>query len=76
MRKLKREIEVLKPLLVIVSPMCREALKDKRAAAVANLEFAVELYCAQVKRGYWFLHEQPWTAASWKLECVRTRLST
>ena len=34
------------------------------------------LFCELVKRGCWFLHEQPWTAASWKLECVRKRVST
>ena len=39
---------------MIGSPMrSAKDLKGRRAAAFARVEFAVELYCAQVKRNCW-----------------------
>ena len=52
--------------------MCRA--KEKRADAMAHFEPCVGLYGEQLERGCWFLHEQPWLAASWNIEYVRTLL--
>ena len=58
--KVKAQSEVLQPLLVIGSTMCRaKDLKVERAAALVYLEFAVELYSEQVKRGCWNNLGQP-----------------
>ena len=55
---------------------CKRLERGERAASLAHLEFAEELYYEQVKRGCRFVHEQPWTARRWKLECARKLSST
>ena len=45
-------------------------LEEKRVVC------GVELHFEQVKCGCWFLHVQPQTAASWKLEGLRKLVST
>ena len=39
------------------------------AKAVEHIEFCCSLYRYQLRRGRHFIHEHPWSARSWKLEC-------
>ena len=41
------------------------------AAATRHMEFCCILYRHQLKMGRHFIHEHPWLAKSWKLECVQ-----
>ena len=35
-----------------------------------HMEFVTELYKEQVFAGRYFLHEHPWLASSWQLDCM------
>ncbi len=74
------------PYVLIGSPMCtqfctwqalnaakspdKQAVEDARRAAVAHIEFVVELYEMQLDAGRYFLHEHPLWATSWQLAKV------
>ncbi len=38
---------------------------------VCHLTFVAEVYAWQNERGAYFLHEHPWRATSWKLDCLK-----
>ena len=75
------------PEVVIGSPVCspfsilqgfndpsrrREALK----VGIRHMEFSCAVYKWQLERGAHFLHEHPWGASSWKLQCVQQLVQT
>ena len=43
----------------------------RKAEAIEHIKFCCLIYEYQVRRGKHFLHEHPWTARSWGLECVQ-----
>ena len=43
----------------------------RKAEAVEHIRSCCLLYEYQLRRGKHFLHEHPWTARSWKLDCVQ-----
>ena len=43
-----------------------------KARAVKHIECCVEIYEYQLQHGRHFIHEHPWTAKSWNLDCVQT----
>ena len=48
--------------------------KTRWIESMMFLELCVELYGQQIKEGRYFVHEHPWRASSWNLECIqRTR---
>ena len=55
-------------------PKKQEAFNEKLAAAVKHMECCCEVYCRQMKNGKYFIHEHPWGAKSWKLDCVQKLL--
>ena len=77
-----RYIKVEKPKLIIGSPPCTmfSALQymhketpervERLAEAKRHMEFMTEVYEHQLARGWWFLHEHPHSAASWRLKGV------
>ena len=42
----------------------------EKAKAVKHIEFCCSLYKYQLEQGRHFLHEHPWTAKSWNLDCI------
>ena len=78
--KLKEE----RPKLLIGSPECRmfsqlqrmnprrdsEEWKRQHAEACLHVQFCCELYREQINRGGYVLHEHPFGASSWKLQCI------
>ena len=42
----------------------------EKAQAVEHLQFCSLLYRHQLRRGRLFLHEHPWGASSWQVECI------
>ena len=81
----RRRVLADEPLLLVGSPMCtafstwqrvNNAFQDptivarELKAAVAHLEFCVELYRIQHKAGRYFLHEHPAHASSWQTEQI------
>lgn len=82
-----RAIEDLCPELLVGSPMCgpfsnlqnlnarteeaKQLLEEKEREGTMHLDFCVEQYEAQMKRGKYFLHEHPQSARSWKLACIQ-----
>ena len=81
-----RAIDELCPELLVGSPMCgpfsnlqnlnvkteeaKQSLEEKEREGTMHLEFCVEQYEAQMRRGGYFLHEHPQSARSWKLGCI------
>ena len=81
-----RAIDELCPELLVGSPMCgpfsnlqnlnarteeaKRSLEEKEREGTMHLEFCVEQYEVQMKRGRYFLHEHPQSARSWKLGCI------
>ena len=77
-----------RPYMLIGSPMCTafcawQALNAARSTdrsrmklaydrAVRHIEFTVELYREQHQGGRLFLHEQPQSATSWNLRCLKS----
>jgi hypothetical protein len=53
-----------------------EKFDKETEKAIKHVEFCTALYKYQVQQGRHFLHEHPWTARSWKLECVDELLKT
>ncbi len=45
-------------------------VKEEHERATVHLQFAARLYGEQVEAGRFFLHEHPWLATSWGLDCV------
>ena len=66
-----------RPELVIGSPPRRRHspwIKDEREArlqGIKHLKFCCAVYRWQIKRGVHFLHEHPWGASSWDLDCLK-----
>ena len=85
-REARRLVRRLDPDWVIGAPPCTAfsiwnyGLNYKRMDAAKvqekleegrlHLQFVTSLYREQLKRGKFFLHEQPATAMSWKEECI------
>ena len=72
-------------LLLIGSPMCKSFSKlmnwnwkkmrpEVRHAMIKegkeHLQFCMTLYQIQAENGFYFLHEHPYSASSWKEPCV------
>ena len=86
-KKAADKIAQMEPDLLVGSPMCgprsnlqhlndkteedAEKLRLKEAEGEEHLEFCVEQYVEQMKRGGIFLHEHPQTARSWKKGCIK-----
>ena len=81
-RKARELLDRSKPKLLVGSPVCTyfstimawnwprmnpEEAKKKWREAVLHLNFAIELYQAQLDSGRLFLHEHPLGASSWRL---------
>ena len=47
-----------------------ERLEREKAKAVEHLQFCALLYRHQSRQGRHFLHEHPWGASSWKVDCI------
>ena len=66
-----------RPELVIGSPPSRRHspwIKDEREAriqGIKHLNFCCAVYRWQTERGVHFLHEHPWGASSWDLDCLK-----
>ena len=45
--------------------------REELGKARRHIEFCCSLYEFQMKRGAHFIHEHPWGAKSWNLECMR-----
>ena len=84
--KARKLLNETRPKLLIGSPMCTffssimnlnwrnmapERAEQCYREAVAHMQFATELYRAQLEAGRLFLHEHPRDATSWKLECIQ-----
>ena len=79
-----RRLHIELPLLVVGSPPCAsvstlQALsKDSDAkrralkAGIRHISFCCAVYAWQHQRGAGFLHEHPWGAWSFKLDCVQS----
>ena len=79
------ELQESDPYLVIGAPLCgpfsswqrmpknaaSPTLEEKIAEAKEHLDFACRIYKWQALRGKCFVHEHPWSAASWKLGFVK-----
>ena len=71
------------PELVVRSPICApfsvlqglnaDSEKKREALRVGldHLRFSIAVYNWQLGRGKLFLHEHPWSASSWQLECMK-----
>ena len=66
-----------RPELVIGSPPSRRHspwIKDEREARLQGIEhmnFCCAVYRWQTERGVHFLHERPWGASSWDMDCLK-----
>ena len=66
-----------RPELVIGSPPSRRQspwIKDEREARLQGIKhsnFCCAVYRWQTERGVHFLHEHPWRASSWDLDCLK-----
>ena len=75
-------VKAKRPKLIIGSPECTmysslqnltpwsQAKEQKMRKARRHLEFVCELYREQLRAGWWFLHEHPAAASSWKEQCI------
>ena len=52
-----------------------DMVKRKLVAGRVHLAWCCKLYCDQIKRGAFFLHEHPAGATSWSEDCVREVLA-
>ena len=48
--------------------------EEEKRKAITHIEFCCSLYRYQIEQGRHFLHEHPWSARSWGLECVEKLL--
>ena len=79
----KKYIKMIKPKLVVGSPMCTMFstlqdltpwTKEKQAKlknAKEHMEFTVEVYRLQLGQGGHVLHEHPIGATSWNMQCIK-----
>ena len=79
-----RYLEQERPLLIVGSPERRafSALQSLTSGSpnyratlregLNRLRFMMDIYSWQIRRGGWFLHEQPWPSCSWNLDMVTT----
>ena len=89
-RKARELMDRTRPRLLVGSPMCTffstlmnwnwSRMSPERAQtawdnAVMHLEFATEMYRAQMDAGRLFVHEHPAAASSWKLPCMQALLT-
>ena len=51
-------------------PKKQDKFDEKLAAAVKHMEFCCEVYRQHTKKGGYVVHEHPWGARSWKLDCI------
>ena len=49
--------------------------EEEKAQATEHLRFCSLLYQHQLRRGRHFLHEHPWGASSWKVDCIEDLLA-
>ena len=52
------------------NPEWQRKYEDRLKEAIAHVEYCCVLYRHQLKMGRHFVHEHPWSARSWKLECI------
>ena len=57
-------------------PGGEDGLQQVRRAAEQHLKFCCELYWHPNRSGFYFIHEHPETAASWKLPCMIRLMGT
>ena len=89
-RRCWRRLQLEDPWVVIGSPPCtafstlqalnknRSAIQEQQRKLIEGkvlLNFALDVYRWQVRRGRYFLHEHPATATSWRLPEVQKMLS-
>ncbi|MBS94029.1 MAG: hypothetical protein CL799_06265 [Chromatiales bacterium] len=89
-QKALHRIRTEKPLFLIGSPMCTawcawqklnaqrrdpEVVRRELTRARLHLGFVISLYHEQLEGGRFFLHEHPWTAASWQEAMIQDLLS-
>ena len=73
----QKTLHAERPELVIGSPPSRRHspwIKDEREARLQgskHLNFCCAVYRWQTERGVHFLHEHPWRASSWHLDCLK-----
>ena len=74
----RRTLHAERPESVIGPPPSRRHslwIKDEREARlqeIKHLNFCCAVYRWQTERGVHFLHEHPWRASSWDLDCLKT----
>ena len=57
-----------------VNRMDPAKLREIIAQCMTHLKFVCRLYQMQIDGGRWFLHEHPWGAWSWQVDCVQDLL--
>ena len=56
-------------------PGWMDEFNRRKAEAIEHIRFCCLLYEYQLRRGKHFLHEHPWSARSWELDCIKHVMS-